>query len=148
MFNSCLYSLSSLSAIAILLSLEIHHQTVAFIPHYPCLDCSNSFLFHFSESTLKATPPGIRDAREHQNDDDDEFYRDLRRAKHEMLGRSIPPEQARESAVQAESDFLRAMRETKDEFEKAKEELGSDGAVDLFIDRLREEDERDDDETS
>ena len=55
-----------------------------------------------------------------QNDAD--FYHDLRRAKMQMLGRSIPPEQARESAAQAEDDFLRAMRETKDEFQKAKAE--------------------------
>jgi hypothetical protein len=150
MFKLYLYSLSSLYVIVILSSSAIHHQTVAFVPHDLCLDCSNSFSFKFSESSLKVTPPGIGDAHENQDggDDDDDFYRDLRRAKHDMLGRSIPPEQARKSAVQAESDFLRAMRETKVEFEKAKEDLGPDGAVDLFIDRIREEDERNDDEAS
>lgn len=97
-------------------------------------------------SLLKVTPDG---AREHKNESggDADFYRDLRRAKKQKFGRSIPPEQARESAVQAEGDFLRAMRETKDEFQKAKEELGSDGAVDLFLDRIREEDERNKEES-
>ena len=85
----------------------------------------------------KASPEGENN---NDDDDDDAFYRDLQRAKQEKLGGSIPPEQAKESAAEAEADFLRAMRETKDEFQKAKEELGSDGAVDLFLDRIREED--------
>eukprot|EP00536_Pseudo-nitzschia_multiseries_P012285 jgi/Psemu1/31583/gm1.31583_g len=71
---------------------------------------------------------------------DEDFYRALQRAKLKKLGGSIPPEQVKESAAQAEADFLQAMKETKTEFQKAKEELGSDGAVDLFLDRIREED--------
>jgi hypothetical protein len=103
---------------------------------------------------MNATP-GMGGANENPKDDGDDgdgsqtdadFYRDLQRAKKEKLGGFIPPEQARETAIEAESDFLRAMRETKDAFQKAKAELGSDGAVDLFIDRIREEDERNDDE--
>ncbi len=97
-----------------------------------------------SLSSLKATSE-VRDD-DHGFDNDDEFYRDLRRAKNQKLGRSIPPEQAQESAVQAEGDFLQAMRETKDEFQRAKEELGSDGAVNLFLERIREEDERQNEE--
>ena len=34
------------------------------------------------------------------------------------------------------------MKKTTMEFEAAKEELGSDGAVDLFLGKIREEDER------
>ena len=38
-------------------------------------------------------------------------------------------------------DFLQAMKETKKEFQKAKEQLGSDGAVDLFLNLIRREEE-------
>lgn len=91
------------------------------------------------------TPPLMAkpdSAASSSGDDDAEFYRDLRRAKAEKLGGSIPPEQARASAAQAEADFLRAMRETKEEFERNKAELGSEGAIDIFLDRIREEDEK------
>jgi len=91
-------------------------------------------------STSKTPMEKNEDGQFNYDDGDNEFYRDLQRAKLEKLGGSIPPEQARESAEQAEADFLQAMKETKSEFEKAKEELGSDGAVDLFLDRIREED--------
>lgn len=74
-------------------------------------------------------------------DDNFDFYRDLERAKIEKLGANIPPEEARKSAVQAEQDFLAAMKEVSKEFQKAKEELGSDGAVDLFLNRMKKEDE-------
>ncbi len=115
--------------VTIILSLMVtKHPSAAFVRSLPCLDVSAAL--------LKATP----------DDNDDEFYRDLQRAKKEKLGGIIPPEQARETAVQAEGDFLQAMRETKDEFQRAKDELGSDGAVDLFLERIREEDEREDDE--
>ena len=73
--------------------------------------------------------------------DDSDFYRDLERAKIDKLGVDIPPEQARQSAIQAEQDFLAAMKEVSKEFQEAKEELGSDGAVDLFLNRIRKEDE-------
>lgn len=133
-----LVSPASLCVYIILSSLATKHQTTAFVHHSRCLGVSKSLL------PVKATPDG---AEANRNDNDDaDFYRDLRQAKKEKLGRSIPPEQARESAVQAEGDFLQAMRETKEEFEKAKEELGSDGAVDLFLGRIREEDERNEDE--
>jgi hypothetical protein len=73
------------------------------------------------------------------DDDDDKFYRDLQRAKASKLGKSIPEEQIRQTSQQSESDFLRAMKETKKEFQRAKEQLGSDGAVDLFINRIRQQ---------
>ena len=78
---------------------------------------------------------------EPQQGDDSDFYRDLERAKIDKLGVDIPPEQARQSAIQAEQDFLAAMKEVSKEFQEAKEELGSDGAVDLFLNRIRKEDE-------
>jgi hypothetical protein len=76
------------------------------------------------------------------NDDDDGFYKDLQKAKMEKLGTPIPPEQLKASAQDAESEFLKAMRETTQEFEAAKAELGSDGAVDLLLGKIRAEDER------
>jgi hypothetical protein len=82
----------------------------------------------------------ISDDDDTTNDDDDEFYRNLRKAKLEKLGGSIPPEQVREVTAQAEDDFLQAMKNTKDEFQRAKEELGSDGAVDFFLEKIQEED--------
>ena len=86
------------------------------------------------------------DSDSSNNDDDnsssiDEFLRDFRDAKASKMGGQIPEEQLKESAAQAESDFLQAMKETKDEFRKAKKELGSEGAVDMFLDRIRKEDE-------
>uniref|UniRef100_A0A7S1FQ09 Uncharacterized protein n=1 Tax=Corethron hystrix TaxID=216773 RepID=A0A7S1FQ09_9STRA len=134
-----LTSSTKLFVAIILLSLITKHQSAAFVPSILRLDVSGSLSF------LKATP-GIQDDSD-GFDNDAEFYRDLRRAKNQKLGRPIPPEQARESAVQAEGDFLQAMRESKDEFQRAKEELGSDGAVDLFLERIREEDERQDEES-
>jgi hypothetical protein len=76
------------------------------------------------------------------NDNDDGFYKDLQRAKMEKLGTPIPPEQLKASAQDAESEFLKAMQETTQEFEAAKAELGSDGAVDLFLGKIQAEDER------
>ena len=76
------------------------------------------------------------------NENDDGFYKDLQRAKIEKLGTAIPPEQLKASAKDAESEFLKAMRETTQEFEAAKAELGSDGAVDLLLGKIRAEDER------
>jgi hypothetical protein len=73
---------------------------------------------------------------------DDSFYLDLKKAKAEKLGAEIPPEQLKESARGAENEFLQAMKQTTQDFEKAKETLGSEGAVELFLDNLRKEDER------
>jgi hypothetical protein len=73
---------------------------------------------------------------------EDDFYRDLKKAKASKLGASIPSEQLQQMAAQAESAFLQAMKETQEDFQRAKEELGPDGAVDLFLNRIRKEDER------
>jgi hypothetical protein len=80
-------------------------------------------------------------------DDDAAFYRDLKEAKKKILGAPIPPEQLKDSAVDAEQEFLEAMKQTKKEFEEAKEELGSkDAAIDFFLQKLREVDEQGDEE--
>ncbi|KAG7364712.1 hypothetical protein IV203_037914 [Nitzschia inconspicua] len=84
------------------------------------------------------------DENEHDHGDDDDndvsFYRDLQQAKAKNFGASIPKEQLQATAAQAESDFLKAMKETQEEFEQTKAELGADAAVDMLLDRIRQED--------
>ena len=134
---------SSFVAVVVLVSLVSQHFTNAFLGKCLLLHPSTPRI-----SLLRAAPDDDREDQSHKDAlrNDADFYRELRMAKSQMLGRSIPPEQARESAAQAENDFLQAMKETADEFKKAKDELGSDGAVDLFLERIREEDERDNEE--
>lgn len=74
------------------------------------------------------------------NDEESNFYRDLREAKKSKLGSDIPKEQLKEAASASESEFLEAMRQAKKEFHDAKERLGFDGAVEMILGRLREED--------
>ena len=108
---------------------------------------SPSFLLlHRLQATSSSSSADDNDGEESSSSDDNAFYRDLEFAKISKQGASIPPEQARESAKEAESDFLKAMKETRDEFQQAKAELGSEGAVDLFLDRLRDDDEDDEEE--
>ena len=77
-----------------------------------------------------------------ENEEDEEFYRDLQSAKKDKLGAEIPPEQLKESAKNAEEEFLQAMSKSREEFRSAKNELGSSGAIDMFLEKIREEDER------
>ena len=96
----------------------------------------------FSVSTRRGCRPmHLMGLLSDDNDNDDGFYKDLQKAKL-RLGTEIPPEQAKASAKDAESEFLKAMRETTQEFEAAKAELGSDGAVDLFLGKIQAEDDR------
>ena len=77
------------------------------------------------------------------DDDDtkDDFYRDLQKAKNEKLGSPIPKEQLKESAQESEQEFLAAMKKTSEEFQAAKEALGSTGAVDLFLGKIQKEEQ-------
>jgi len=77
------------------------------------------------------------------DDDDSDFYRDLREAKKSKLGLEIPKEQLKESTLSSESEFLQAMKQVKKEFQDAKEKLGLEGAIDMVIGRLRDEDTND-----
>jgi hypothetical protein len=74
--------------------------------------------------------------------DDDFLAKSLQRAKNDILGAPIPPEVQKETAKEAESAFLAAMRDVSEEFATAKDQLGSDGAVDLFLQKIEEEDRR------
>lgn len=102
----------------------------------------------YYDSRKQQIPSFLLKSSTHDNDgasiedsDDSDFYRSLNKAKRAKLGAPIPPEQLRESAIDSENEFLEAMRKTTQEFQEAKDELGSDGAVDLFLGRLRKEDE-------
>lgn len=82
-----------------------------------------------------------------ESDDDLSFYRELEEAKKAKLGGHIPEDQVKASASNAESEFLAAMKEARKEFLEAKEKFGSQGAIDMFLNRIRkEEDDEDDDE--
>ena len=72
----------------------------------------------------------------------DSFYRNLEQAKRDKLGADIPKEQLQASAQEAENEFLQAMKEARQQFQKAKAKLGSDGAVDLFLEKIQMEHEQ------
>mmetsp|Transcript_47638 Transcript_47638/g.57673 ORF Transcript_47638/g.57673 Transcript_47638/m.57673 type:complete len:146 (+) Transcript_47638:97-534(+) len=71
-------------------------------------------------------------------DEEEQFRRSLEEAKR-RLGGEIPPEQAKEAAKNAESDFLAAMEQVSQKFEADKSELGSDGAIDLIKSQWEQE---------
>ena len=93
-------------------------------------------------SIIKRSTSSVLPAVTDDDVDDSDFYRDLQKAKNQKLGSPIPEEQLKESAQDAEQEFMRAMKQTKKEFQDAKEELGSTGAVEFFLERIREEDEQ------
>ena len=103
-------------------------------PRDPCQSSSfgnprrNSFLINLNSSSQDDV---TNDRRDDENEDLT-FWEDLRKAKQEKLGAPIPSEQARQTAQPAENEFLQAMKQVSQEFESAKAELGTDGAVDLF----------------
>ena len=66
----------------------------------------------------------------------------MKKAKNEKMGAPIPREQLKDSAKDAESEFLQAMKQSRKEFRDAKEELGSEGAIDLFLGKIEIEDKR------
>ena len=78
-----------------------------------------------------------------EEDDFDEYLRQsLERAKNDKLGAPIPPELKRQRAKRVESEFLEAMRNVSEEFSRLKKELGSDGAVNKFLEQIDDEDVR------
>mmetsp|Transcript_18249 Transcript_18249/g.23922 ORF Transcript_18249/g.23922 Transcript_18249/m.23922 type:complete len:151 (-) Transcript_18249:2253-2705(-) len=99
----------------------------------------------FQHRRSTAAPKIMKLARnDNMADDDDEtFYNDLRKAKKEMLGSPIPlSEDLQEETESSENEFLKAMNKATQEFQTAKEELGSEGACDLFLGKIQEEDKR------
>ena len=83
-----------------------------------------------------------------RNDDDDSpssneaLLDELRTARRDMFGADVPSnDDLRAAARNAESDFLSAMREQRESFRRMKDELGSDGACEAFMERIREADD-------
>ena len=86
-----------------------------------------------------------------RNDDDDgddspssseALLAELRTARRDMFGADVPSnDDLRAAARNAESDFLSAMREQTESFRRMKDELGSDGACEAFMERIREADD-------
>jgi hypothetical protein len=78
--------------------------------------------------------------------DDEEqirFLRDLQIAKTKKLGQFIPTEYVRDSALAAEAEFLRAMAEVSQNFERNKLTYGSDAALDIIMNQIRDDTEGD-----
>jgi len=83
-----------------------------------------------------------------RNDDDDSpssneaLLDELRMARRDMFGADVPSnDDLRAAARNAESDFLSAMREQGESFRRMKDELGSDGACEAIMERIREADD-------
>jgi hypothetical protein len=77
------------------------------------------------------------------SDIESSFYRDLQKAKTSKLGANIPQEQLQALTAKAESEFLQAMEETQSEFQQIKREMGSDAAVDMLLNRIQQQEEKD-----
>ena len=112
----------------------------------PSIRATCTIACNVSKLKTKLGEQGRRTSGEKQEEDNDDidsvFYRDLQKAKAEKLGGMIPPEQAKEAAKDSENEFLQAMKETSQEFEEAKQQFGSQGAVDLFLGKIQKEDEK------
>ena len=83
-----------------------------------------------------------------RNDDDDSpssneaLLDELCTARSDMFGADVPSnDDLRAAARNAESDFLSAMREQRESFRRMKDELGSEGACEAFMERIREADD-------
>ena len=112
-----------------------HFSAAAFCP-FSVSRVSRSFVRHV----------GANDDDNDNDDDDTSFYRALEEAKKSKLGGFIPEGQLKESASNAESEFLAAMKQARKEFDEAKERFGSQVAVDMFLNKIRKEQDETDDE--
>mmetsp|Transcript_11070 Transcript_11070/g.15593 ORF Transcript_11070/g.15593 Transcript_11070/m.15593 type:complete len:169 (-) Transcript_11070:9805-10311(-) len=130
----------------IVLSLSLLPSSMAFLPAVTKdlaagSDTKCVFLLR-RRQRLGITATRIELVKDGNTEEEDEFYHDLRKAKKDLLGADIPPEQLKQSAEYAENEFLKAMKEATEEFQTVKEEMGSEAACDLFLGKIRKEDER------
>lgn len=73
--------------------------------------------------------------------EDDELFKELQMTKKSMFGTDIPiDDELRQSTINAENAFLEAMLEETSQFKQIKSELGSDRAVEIFMNRIQEAD--------
>jgi len=69
---------------------------------------------------------------------------ELRNVSRKTFGVDLPTnDDLRTAAQNAERDFLLAMREQTSEFRQMKDDVGSEGACDAFMERIREADDVD-----
>jgi hypothetical protein len=69
---------------------------------------------------------------------------ELRNVRRKTFGVDVPMnDDLRTAAQNAERDFLLAMREQTSEFRQMKDDVGSEGACDAFMERIREADDVD-----
>lgn len=74
-------------------------------------------------------------------DDNYSFLQDLQKAKIQKLGADIPTPPALQQSIQnSQNEFLNAMKQVKSDFNKIKDEIGVDAAIDLFKRDWDEED--------
>jgi hypothetical protein len=151
----------------ILVTYYILAKTSAFSPpidHRNLLPLCPSVVAVWTDSRVKGRSPASSEARvpfassstainmkkaddetskdDHSGDDNDAaFYQDLEKAKREKLGSKIPPDQLRESALSAESEFLQAMEQSKEEYREAKERDEDISASEFFLRKIRQDEE-------
>lgn len=76
----------------------------------------------------------------HSDSEDAELFRELRETKQSIYGTDIPlDEELRQSTLNAENAFLAAMLEQTSQFKRIKSEQGSDRAVEIFMERIKQE---------
>ena len=135
------FHLTSLS-VSLHSSLQCRRNTIAII--------TSALSSSSSSSTTTTTPSTTRRKRlfatpynegEENRNDDQEFMKDLYKAKLDKLGMMIPEEQVKQSAQALEHEFLSAMKHASIEFEEAKKKYGADGAIEKWKEEWDEQDE-------
>lgn len=91
-----------------------------------------------------ASDPNIEDF--YIEPDDSELFKSLQDTKRSMYGEDIPiDDELRQSTLNAENAFLAALLEQTSQFRQLKSEHGSDRAVEIFMERIKEEENPGDD---
>jgi hypothetical protein len=72
--------------------------------------------------------------------DDSELFQSLQDTKRSMFGENMPlDDELKQSTLNAENAFLAAMLEQTSQFRQLKSEHGSDRAVEIFMERIKQE---------
>lgn len=72
--------------------------------------------------------------------DDSELFQSLQNTKRSMFGEDLPlDDELKQSTLNAENAFLAAMLEQTSQFRQLKSEHGSDRAVEIFMKRIKQE---------
>jgi hypothetical protein len=129
-------------------------QLCALLVFSKCLTFSSLSRRHRYRPVLPLHSAGTTDEKSEENsnigdegfkgmiDEDLDFFRNFQKAKASKFGDPISQEQLQLFVKRAEEDYLRAMKVTRDKFQQIKQELGSKGAAQLFLNKIQREDER------